>query len=94
MLTGVKDSSVDPALSKTDRDSGVGVLQQDFRAACPRCRGFAQGIVIAPVPNHHTVIILGVHLQEWEGQRSAEISDFSFLRIQLLISGVVPHRSC
>lgn len=72
MLTGVEDSSVHPALSETDRDSGVGVLQQDFGAASPRRRGFAHGIVIAPVPNHHTVIILRVHLQERAGQRSAK----------------------
>lgn len=95
MLTGVEDSSVHPALSETDRDSGVGVLQQDFGAASPRRRGFAHGIVIAPVPNHHTVVILRVHLQERAGQRSAKNNRLLFFK-EFNLSSLVwyPTRSC
>lgn len=69
-LTGVEDSGEHPALGEADGDAGVGVLQQDLDAAGPRCRRGAHGVVVTPVPNQHTVIILRVKLRGEEGQRS------------------------
>lgn len=61
-LTGVEDSSVHPALSEWDWSAGGVVLPEDFGASCPgRWRG-THGEVVTPVPNQHTVVILGVDL--------------------------------
>lgn len=62
-LTGVEDAGVDPALSKRHRRSGGVVLLQDAGASCPGRWRRPHGEVIAPVPNQHSVVILGVDLE-------------------------------
>lgn len=63
VLTGVEDSGEHPALGEADWDAGVGVLQQDLNAAGPGCWRSAHGVIITPVTNQHTIIILGVQLR-------------------------------
>lgn len=61
-LTGVEDGGVDPALGVADGHLAVGVGQQDFGAARPGSRRHTVGVVPAPVPHQHAIIVPGIQL--------------------------------
>lgn len=61
-LTGVKDGGVDPALSVADGHPAAGIGEQDFGAAGPGGRRHTVGVVTAPVPHQHAIIISGIEL--------------------------------
>lgn len=63
-LTGVKDRSVDPALSVADRHLAVGVAEQDVCATGPGSRRHSVGVVAAPVPHQHALVITRVQLSK------------------------------
>lgn len=56
-LTGIEDSSVDPALSVAHGHLAAGVAEQDVGAAGPGSGRHSVGVVAAPVPHQHAVII-------------------------------------
>lgn len=64
VLTWAQDSSIHPTLGKADWGSLAKVILKDFGAASPSSWRRSHGKVLTPVPNQHTVVILGVHL--WE----------------------------
>lgn len=61
-LTGVKDGGVDPALSVADGQLAAGVHPQDFGAARPGSGRHTVGVVPAPVPHQHAIIVPGIEL--------------------------------
>lgn len=61
-LTGVEDGSVDPALGVAHRHLAAGVGEQNVCAACPGGGCHSVGVVAAPVPHQHAVIITGIQL--------------------------------
>lgn len=63
VLTGVEDSSVDPALGVADRGSpAAGVVQEDLHAAGPGRGRDTVCVITTPVPHQHAVVIARVQL--------------------------------
>lgn len=65
--TGVEDAGEHPALGEAHGHPGAEVLQQNLHTSRPGRRGRAHGVVVAPVPNQHAVIVLGIDLREEQG---------------------------
>lgn len=63
-LTGVEDSSVDPALCVADRHLAAGIAEQDVCAASPGSGRHSVGVVTAPVTHQHAIIVTRVQLQK------------------------------
>lgn len=61
-LTGVEDRGVNPALSVADGHFAAGVGEQDVCAASPGSGRHSVGVVTAPVPHQHAIIITRVQL--------------------------------
>lgn len=67
-LTAVKDGGVDPALSVADGHFASGVAEQDVCAAGPGSGRHSVGVVAAPVPHQHAIIITRVQLSTTESR--------------------------
>lgn len=80
-LTGVKDPGVDPALSEADGHPAAGIGEQDFGAAGPGSRRHTVGVVTAPVPHQHAIIISGIELNTVKFQKEADLSSQKFVTL-------------
>lgn len=61
-LTAVEDGCVDPALGVAHGQLGASIAEQDVRAACPGSRWHSVGVVAAPAPHQHSVVVAGIQL--------------------------------
>lgn len=80
-LTGVKDGGIDPALSVADGHLAAGIGEQDFGAASPGRRCHTVGVVTAPVPHQHAVIVSGIELNMAKFKKETDPSSQKFVTL-------------